>query len=271
MPNRATASDGIPGARDLATIIAISIVAFAIANVLHEGAGHGGACWLSGGHANAISSVHFDCSLDSRFISAGGTLVNAIAGLLCWIALRRLRHAGGRLRYFVWLLMTVNLLQAAGYFLFSGVANFGDWADVIGGLSPVWMWRAALTVFGAVSYLLAIRLALLELRPFLAERDWRPGGAKDLTVVPYITGGVLYTVAGIFNPVGMILIAASAAASSFGGTSGMAWMTQCLGIKFVPKVAAPRFDLLRSQGWLVAALVTAAIFIGVLGRGLRFP
>jgi hypothetical protein len=114
---RTTASDGLPGARDLATIIAISIVAFAIANFLHEGAGHSGACLLTGGHAKALSSVHFDCSRDSRFVSAGGTLVNVIAGLLCWIA--PIPTACERLKYFVWLLMTANLLQAGGYFLFS--------------------------------------------------------------------------------------------------------------------------------------------------------
>ena len=166
--------------------------------------------------------------------------------------------------------MTVNLLQAGGYLLFSGVGNFGDWADVLAGLTPVWPWRTGLTVLGAVTYVLVIWLALLELRPFLAEPDWRRGGAKDLTIVPYITGGILYTVAGIFNPVGMMLVGLSAAAASFGGTSGMAWMTQCLGNKIGPKSAGPRFILQRSRGWLIAAFVTASIFIGLLGRGMRF-
>jgi hypothetical protein len=167
--------------------------------------------------------------------------------------------------------MTVNLLQAGGYLLFSGLGNFGDWADVIAGLTPVWLWRTALTVLGAATYVLVIWLALLELRPFLAEPDWRRGGAKDLTIVPYIAGGILYTVAGIFNPVGMMLVGLSAAAASFGGTSGMAWMTQCLASKFVPKRATLCFNLPRSQGWLLAAFITASIFIGLLGRGVRFP
>jgi hypothetical protein len=89
-------------------------------------------------------------------------------------------------------------------------------------------------------------------------------------MVPYVTGGILYTVAGFFNPVGMILVGLSAAAASFGGTSGMAWMTQCLGSKFAPKNASPRFILQRSRRWLIAAFVTAPIFIGLLGRGIRF-
>ncbi|PYX89328.1 MAG: hypothetical protein DMG67_15295 [Acidobacteria bacterium] len=119
-----------------------------------------------------------------------------------------------------------------------------------------------------MSYVLLVWLALRELRPFLAERDWRRGGAKDLTMVPYITGGILYTVAGMFNPVGMILVALSAAAS-FGGTSGMAWMTQYLGGKFVPKTASQPAALQRSRGWIIAAFITVMLFVGVLGRGVR--
>lgn len=257
------------GARDLATIIAISVMAFAIANLLHEGVGHGGACVLMGGHPRVISSVHFECDQDSRFIAAGGTLVNFMAGFLCWIALRTVNLTRQHLRYFLWLLMTVNLLQAGGYFLFSGLGNIGDWAYVIHDLVPAWLWRTGLTVVGVVSYLLLVWLALLELRPFLGEHDWRRGGANDLTIVPYVTGGILYTVAGLFNPVGMILVGVSAGAASFGGTSGMAWMTQYLGSKFAPKITSQPLTLQRSRGWIIAAFITATIFVGVLGRGVR--
>lgn len=260
----------VSGERDVATIIAIAIVASVIGNLLHEGVGHGGACLLAGGHARVLSTVHFECSLDNRFISAGGTLVNGIAGFLCWLALRFANQARARLRYFLWLLMTGNLLSAGGYFMFSGIGNFGDWADVIRGFSPAWLWRVGLTLLGVVSYLLVVWLALRELRPFLSERDWRRGGAKDLTIIPYIAGGVLSTAAGILNPVSWILVPLSAAAASFGGTSGMAWMTQCLGTRFAPKIPTPPFTLERSRAWIIIALIVAALFIGMLGRGVRF-
>jgi hypothetical protein len=257
-------------ARDPATIVAISIVAFAIANVLHEGVGHGGACLLMGGHARVLSTVHFECDRASRFIAAGGTLANFIAGFLSWIAVRRAHLARADARFFLWLLMTVNLLQAAGYFLFSGVADFGDWADVIHGLEPIWLWRTALTVVGALSYLLLAWLALLELRRFLGPHEYHRGAARDLTIIPYLVGGLLYTVAGLFNPVGVILVGLSAAAASFGGTSGMAWMTQYLGTALVPQAVSEPLALPRSRGWIVGAVVTAIIFTGVLGPGVRF-
>ncbi|HEY5060256.1 MAG TPA: hypothetical protein VII52_01920, partial [Gemmatimonadaceae bacterium] len=189
-------------------------MAFAIANVLHEAVGHGGACVLTGGHARVLSTVHFECDHVGRVIAAGGTLANFSAGFLCWIAVRRVHPAAAHARYFVWLLMTINLLQGAGYFLFSGAADFGDWADVINGLEPRWLWRTALTVGGAVSYVLLVWLALLELRRFLGPHEYRRGAAGDLTIIPYLSGGLLYTVAGLFNPVGMILVGLSAAAAA---------------------------------------------------------
>jgi hypothetical protein len=270
MAENPIAPENTHAARDLATVIAISVVAFAIADVLHEGVGHGGACLLTGGHARVISTVHFDCDRDSRFLAAGGTLMNFIAGFLCWMALRAVGPAHQHSRYFLWLLMTINLLQVAGYFLFSGFANFGDWAEVIRGLQPEWLWRVGLIILGAVSYALLVWLSLLELRRFLGENDYRRGAAKDLTIVPYIAGGVLYTVAGMFNPVGMVLVGLSAAAASFGGTSGMAWMTQYLGTRLIPRISSQSLALARSWVWIIAALITGAIFIGVLGRGVRF-
>jgi len=75
----------------------------------------------------------------------------------------------------------------------------------------------------------------------------------------------------MFNPVGMILVGLSAAAASFGGTSGMAWMTQCLGSELAPKISSQALTLQRGGGWIIAAVLTAAVFVGVLGSGVRFP
>ena len=254
--------------RDFATILAISVIAFSVSNLVHEGVGHGGACLLSGEHARLLSTVNFDCSIDTRFISAGGTLANFLAGFIGWAGVRLAHKANGHLRFFFWLFMTINLMTATGYFFFSGVANIGDWTDVVRGLRPVWAWHAVLAVFGIASYSLVVWLGLRELRPLLTHRDIRRGGAKDLTLIPYLTGGVLFTVAGLFNPVGMILVAISAAAASFGGTSGLAWMTQCLGAR--PNGGNNGVAIPRSPAWIVAACVAAGVFIGVLGRGVRF-
>jgi hypothetical protein len=74
---------------DTLTVIAISVVAAAVVDVLHELVGHGGACVLSGARPLVVSTEHFECSVDRRMISAAGTIVNLIAGAICCALVRR--------------------------------------------------------------------------------------------------------------------------------------------------------------------------------------
>jgi hypothetical protein len=114
-------------------------------------------CAATGAQALALSTVHFDCSADTRLVAAGGTLANLIFGVLFWVTARAVKQISS-LRYFFWLLMTFNLLDAGGYFLFSGIGNIGDWAAVVAGWQPAWAWRVGLTVVGAlpISYCLCL-------------------------------------------------------------------------------------------------------------------
>src|ERR1700687_5523778 len=138
---------------DLFTIVAIAIVATVIADFIHEGLGHGGMCAATGGQPLVLSTVHFECSADNRLVAAGGTLANLILGALFWVAARAVKQTASW-RYFFWLLMTFNLFEAGGYFLFSGIGNIGDWAAVVAGWQPVWAWRVGLAALGAVAYFL---------------------------------------------------------------------------------------------------------------------
>ncbi len=112
---------------DLWTIAAIAVVAAVIADLIHEGLGHGGMCLATGGQPLALSTVHFECSGDTRLVAAGGTLANLIFGALFWGAARAVKQAAPW-RYFFWLLMTFNLFEAGGYFLFSGIVGLTEGA-----------------------------------------------------------------------------------------------------------------------------------------------
>jgi hypothetical protein len=230
---------------DVFTIAAIAVVAYAIANVLHEGVGHGGACLLMGGKPLALSSVHFECSESSKVVSAAGTIVNFIAAAIAYPFMKRSRS------FFLWLFTTINLLMAAGYFLFSGIGNIGDWAQVFRG-API-IWRPILAIIGGALYY------------FFARRAAKWAGVfaepKRVMLIAYFTGGLLYCISGAFNPHGPLLIAISAAAASFGGTSGLTWMDS-----FVP--AGGTVVVTRRAAWITAGAITAAIFIGVLGPSI---
>ena len=267
----------LPKNIDRATLVAIAVVAYALANLVHEGLGHGGACLLAGGRPVALSAIHFESDLGSldvtarKWLAAGGTLANVVVGLLALVALRARRGSSGAGRYFLWLLMTLDLLQAAGYWLFSGIASIGDWGVVIAGLEPRWAFRLGLAVLGGAAYWGTVVLSLRELQPFLGagRGQWRR--AVPLTVIPYLAGGILYVAAGIPNPVGWLLVLISAAAASFGGASALAWMAQLLRneTRYPPR-EGEALALPRSVPWLAAGLLVALLFVGVLGPGIRF-
>jgi hypothetical protein len=255
-------------------LVAIACVAYAIANVAHEAIGHGGACLAVGGRPVAVSAVHFEGDVEGlppsarRRQAAGGSLVNLVLGVACLAPLRR-RTKATPARYFLWLLGTLNLLQAFGYGLFSGIGGVGDWAVVVRGREPVWAWRLGLAALGGAAYWMTIALSLRRLLPMIGDAPDRLARAVTLTVVPYVAGGLLYVAAGLLNPHSLRLVAISAAAASFGGASGFAWMAQLLrDTRAYPPSREPALALGPSPGWRLAGSLVAAAFILVLGPSI---
>jgi hypothetical protein len=260
----------------LPTVIAIALVAFALTNLAHEGLGHGGMCVAMGGEPRVLNAVYFDCGrgdvtdAGSRWISAGGTLTNLAFAALTALLLRArfVRAATGR--YFLWLFLTLNLLQAFGYWMFSGLGGIGDWNAVVAGSPNYPLWRIALAVAGTAAYIfVAVPIALRGLLQFLdGDEPGRVARAVRLTVVPYLAGGVLYVTAGLLNPESPMLVLISAAAASFGGASALAWMAQLLRNRERYPPTGPALGLARGWPWLVAGAAATVIFIGVLGPGI---
>jgi hypothetical protein len=271
----ATTESSLPPSREatrphLLTIVAVGVVAAVITDFIHEGLGHGGMCVATGGQPVVLSTVHFECSVDTRLVAAGGTLANLIIGTLSWAAMRAVKQSAPW-RYFLWLLMTFNLFDVGGYFLFSGIGNIGDWAEVVAGWQPVRAWRVGLAALGIVTYFfLFVPLCLRALCPFLGkDTKIRVRRARQLALVPYLTSGILSCVAGALNPVGPLLILISAAAASFGGHSGLAWIWTLLKN---PRIRSSEFQMAeieRSLAWVIAAVVLAIGFIAGLGPGVK--
>jgi hypothetical protein len=260
---------------DRSTIIAISVLAYALANVVHEGLGHGGACILLGARPTMFNAIFFtyDESTASdavqRIISAAGSIVNAIIGLPLVALLRSRAPLSPRWRYFLWIFCAVNLLTAFGYLLFSGIGGIGDWARVIQGARPVWPFRLVLVVAGGLLYfVIAPRLLMPALDPFLGrDPDTRVARARRLSLVPYAAGAVTLIVAGLLNPLGMKIVLISAAAASLGGTSLLAWYPA---IPRPPSAYATDTPLgiTRSIPWIVSAAIAMVFFVLVLGPGI---
>jgi hypothetical protein len=79
---------------DRLTMIALSALACIVQDVLHEGLGHGVTAWLSGAHRVTMSTVALQSDVDTRLISANGTLVNLLFAAIFWLLLRGLNAIG---------------------------------------------------------------------------------------------------------------------------------------------------------------------------------
>jgi hypothetical protein len=254
-----------PAKDDRLTLIAISALACILQDVLHEGLGHGVTAWLSGAHKVTMSTVALQSDIDTRWISANGTLVNLLFAAIFWVVLLRPQRYRPTTRYFLVLAMTGNLFTGTGYFFFSGVTSFGDWAAVIQGLQPHWIWRLGLIVLGVASYYASMLLVAAKLNPFRGPDGSR---LRGLCWTPYFTDGILAALGGLLNPAGLFYVIASALPSTLGANAGLLSMPSMMrkGTDSDTQVA----PIERSQPWIATAAIASLLFIFVLGRGLTW-
>jgi hypothetical protein len=258
--------EAIPTSDDALTICALSIVAGIVTNILHEGVGHGITALLTGAESGVLTTVAWSSAFDSRLVEAGGTLANLAAALIFWIALRRTENASMPTRYFLLISCAFNLFTGTGYFFFSGVTDFGDWAAVISGLHPHWLWRIQLVLLGAFSYYAAVLVAGTGLVCYVGVPRGQQVRLRKLTMVPYFSAILLATVAGLLNPLGMQLLWQSALPATVGGQSGLLWLQY-----YIPRGTEPKRtpgQLARSYVWIGLAAVLGVVYVVVLGRGV---
>jgi len=258
----------VPAQDDRLTLIAISALACIIQDVLHEGLGHGVTAWLSGAHRLTMSTVALQSDIDTRWISANGTLVNLLFAAIFWILLLRPQRYRPATHYLLVLAMAGNLFTGTGYFLFSGVSNFGDWAAVIRGFEPHWMWQLGLVVLGAASYYASMLLVAAKLKPFQGglENSQR---LRQLCWTPYITDGILAGLGGLVNPLGLFYVIASALPSTLGANAGLLSLPYLMQRRSRGE-EEPVGPVRSSVAWIITGAIASLLFILVLGRGITW-
>ena len=105
---------------DRPTVIAISALACILQDVLHEVLGHGVTALLSGAHRLTVSTVALQCDIETRWISANGTLANLFFAALFFLLLRKPQRYRPATRYFLVLAMMGNLSPAPATSFFLG-------------------------------------------------------------------------------------------------------------------------------------------------------
>jgi hypothetical protein len=252
---------------DRPTMIAISALACILGDILHEGLGHGVTAWLSGAHSLTISTVALQSDIDTRWISANGTVVNLSFAALFWLLLLWPQRYGPGTRYFLVLAMAGNLFSGTGNFLFSGVSNFGDWAAVIQGWQPHWMWQLGLVVLGGVSYYVSMLVVGAALKPF-REKDQSSRRLRGLCWTPYFTDGILAGLGRLLNPAGLFYVIASALPSTLGANAGLLSLPGMMRRSSRSEESVGPIG--RNVVWIAAGAVGSLLFVFVLGRGLSW-
>ncbi len=252
---------------DLPTIVAISVIALMLSTMLHEGLGHGAVALLTGATSGTLSTVAWSSTFDSRLVAAGGTIVNLIAGVVCWLALRAVRNASAETRFFLLIACAFNLFAGTGYFFFSGVTNFGDWQQVIAGMQPYWLWRAMLIVVGVAGYYGAMRIVGASLVRYLGVSPREHARFRRLTWAPYFAAILIELIAGLRNPLGLPLVFESALPATAGANCALLFL-----VHYVPRstTPGPNSQLIpRSYPWIIVSAALVLIFILVLGPGIQ--
>jgi hypothetical protein len=251
---------------DALTVCAISLISAILADVLHEGLGHGAVDLLTGAKSGVLSTVAWSSAADSRLVAAGGPLVNLALGIVAWLLLRNAKSTSVRLRYFLLTSLAFNLFGSTGYFLFSGVTNFGDWAAVFAPMHPHWLWQTLLVVVGIVTYYGAVLVVGIALVKYIGVPLTDTRRLTKLTVIPYFSAVLLLSAGGLLNPLGIKLFFESALPGAAGADAGLLWLRYYIPKKTEPDCAPEA--IARSYVWISVAAAMSLVFIFVLGRGI---
>jgi hypothetical protein len=248
-------------------VFGVAIVAYASCDMVHEVAGHGLACALTGVRALSLSTVALQTGSSSRFVAAAGSIANVVAGILALTLFRR-GTSFSVMRYFVWLFGSVNLMNGFGYLLFSGVLDTGDWAVVIARLEPHGAWRAILAVGGAALYAGTVYVIAAGIGSLVRSGDMDRQEVRRLIFPAYVAGGLLLVAGSTLNPISRSLILLSGVSSGFGAMAGLCFVPGLVERRTTEMPNAPP-PLRFSPGWVAVGAVVALVFVAVLGPGVR--
>ncbi|MGD8753709.1 MAG: hypothetical protein PVG14_19930 [Anaerolineales bacterium] len=260
---------------DWLTVVAIASIAISFNVALHEGV-HALTCLVVSSDLQEYSALYVSCdspTVTQRKVVAGSApTYNLIAGAILWILLRNSRKLAPETQFFIWLFMLMNWFYGAGYLIFSGIANIGDWAVVINGWEPSWVLRILMIIVGTLLFMFFVRLGLQEFGKMVGgDTDEQIRRANKLFVLSYITSFAVVLSAGFFCPSGLLSLPVTAGTFAvIGALSPFVWMIRWFRTKTFVKLLKGPLEIKRKWQWLVAAVIVVFTYVFILGRTLYF-
>lgn len=251
-------------------VAALAALVWVAAATLHEGLGHGVACRLTGGDPIGWSTFHFNCDHQSvslsgwRVIAGAGTAVNVALMALGYLWWRRVGDPMARLA--AWIVIAVNGLTTFGYLVFSAAFGIGDWntSGVIAGVSNTGLARAMLAIIGVAGYVAVIRLSAAMLSRLL-HSPTAMADARRITTTIWLTTGIVSLLAAVMAGAGWRSTLGASIGVALGGNAGLLTIP-----RFTMSSNEPgTFTLRKSMALRVAAILSVAVFVLILGPGVR--
>jgi hypothetical protein len=260
---------------DWLTVASIAAIAISLTVGFHEGI-HALTCLAVGGRLLEYSALYESCDsatiFQRKMVAGSAPTFNLLAGVLLWIILQRSRKQAPQTWFFLWLFMLMNWFYGAGYFIFSGIANVGDWAVVISGWEPGWLWRAIMALAGTLLFVFFVRLGLQDFGNMVGgEPDEQIQRANKLFILSYLTSFVVVLSAGFFCPYGLSSLPVTAGlAAVLGALSPFLWMVRWFRTKRSVKLDKEPLEIQRKWQWLATGAIVVFTYVFVLGRTLYF-
>jgi len=259
---------------DWLTVVGIAALAISFTVAFHEGV-HVLACFAVGGDlqgAALYASCESTTELPAKIVAISAPAYNLLAGLLAWRLFRHSRNRSSESQFFLWLFMLMNWFYFAGYFVFSGVTNVGDWSIVIEGWQLIWLWRVLMTLVGVLLFVFFVRQGLKEFGKVACDHaDEHFHCVNRLCLLSYFTSFLVILFAGFFCPYGLTSLPVTAALFAvLGALSPFLLMMRWFRTDRFAKLADEPLEIHRRWRWIVTSLVMVFVYIFVVGRTLYF-
>lgn len=259
---------------DIFTLIAISIIAWSIANILHEVIGHAGSAALMGIPVRAVSTTtiyiewsQIKSAAEIQIIHAAGAGLNLLSGMIALLYLRSEMIKDSATRYFLWLFSTVSFIIVTFNLISLPLIGGGDWSVIIQETNNQAMWKAIIVGVGVI---LTIAGYALPMRYWLPDMRGHRKTLLNITVIPVLTMIIVQSLSLIESPFSRLPPENNhLLASVFAYLHFVLWVI-LVNILPVPRSTrrVESISLPRSNIYLSIGLIVGVLFIGILGPGL---
>ncbi|MEM7115087.1 MAG: hypothetical protein AAF614_21795 [Chloroflexota bacterium] len=262
---------------DWLTVVAIGFIVTSVSVAFHEGL-HAWSC-AAYGQLLEFGALYVDCnqihmtSGQIRFEAGISAIGNIIVGAILWFVLRQPRAWSANIKLLLWYFMFANFLSGTGYWMLSGIAGIGDYAVVIAGLEPAWLWRVGMAIIGTGSYMFVVFLSLQVWGSMIGGDVEEEQINRSVKIGLVLYGASLLTtiVSGLFNPYGFgsfpVVIGIIATA---GSAFPLVWMMQWFRAKMFVKKTGPALIVQRDWMLIGVGVVCFVLYTAVLGSTLYF-